>query len=148
MSSNKEDPVSLKENLLAIPHHLYGNHSSCQVKWCRYLQNEETYTPKHLPYGKYLTDSNLFQDPQQLFTSSANQSEKLSLLESTQHNENFNHIVSRKNPQNNFYSGSESTSVRVAAAVCEKNIGAPYVLQVNSYKKVVPFILLQVLEHQ
>lgn len=146
VSSNKEDPVSLKENLLAIPHHLYGNHSSCQVKWCRYLQNEETYTPKHLPYGKYLTDSNLIQDLQQLFTSYANQSEKLSLLESTQHNENFNHVLSRKNPQNNFYSGSESTSVRVAAAVCEKNIGAPYVLQVNSYKKVVPFIVFDTID--
>lgn len=71
---------------------------------------------------------------------------QLSLLESTQHNENFNHIVSRKNPQNNFYSGSESTSVRVAAAVCEKNIGAPYVLQVNSYKKVVPFIVFDTID--
>lgn len=128
--------MSLKENLLAIPHHLYGNHSSCQIKWCKYPQNEETYTPKYLPYGKYLTDSNLFQDLQQLFTSFANQSEKFSLLESTQHIENFNHVVSRRNPKNNFYSGSESTySVIVAAAVCKKNIGAPNVLQVNSYKR-------------
>lgn len=138
--------TSLKENLLAIPHHLYGNHCTCHVKWCRYLQNEETYTPKHLPYGKYVTDSNLFQDLQQLFTSYANQSEKLSLLESTQHNENFNHVVSRKTPKNNFYSGSESTSVIVASAVCEKNIGAPYVLQVNSYKKVVPFIVFDTID--
>jgi hypothetical protein len=40
-------------------------------------------------------------------------------------------MVSRKNPQNNFYSGSESTCGRVAAAVCEKNIGTEYVAQVS-----------------
>lgn len=51
-----------------------------------------------------------------------------------------------KPPQNNFYSGSESTSVIVASAVCEKNIGAPYVLQVNSYKKVVPFIVFDTID--
>ncbi|XP_062575255.1 uncharacterized protein LOC134237171 [Saccostrea cucullata] len=84
-----------------------------------------------IPYGRYLSDKELHQELVKIFTLYAEQSDKLSTLESTQNNENFNQIVARKNPKNNFYSGSESTSGRVAAATCEKNIGPHYVTQIN-----------------
>ncbi|XP_061170844.1 uncharacterized protein LOC133180314 [Saccostrea echinata] len=124
VSSNRGNPSALKANLIAIPHHLFGNHSTCDSKWCRYLQNKESYIPRNLPYGRYLSDTNLHEDLLHLSSSFAGQVDKLSSLESTQGNGNFNYMVSMKNPKNNFYSGSESTSGRVAAAVCETKFGA------------------------
>lgn len=53
----------------------------------------------------------------------SNNAEKLCSTGSTQSNENFNKVVSAKNPKTHFYGGSESTSFRVAAAVAQKNIG-------------------------
>ena len=130
VASNRNSANTLKENLLAIPNHLYGRHDKCSSTWCRYLQCPETYTPKNLPYGRYLSNPVLFDGLLNLFTRHAENSEKLSTLESTQSNESFNQMVATKNPKNKFFSGSESTSVRVAAAVCQKNMGEKYLLQV------------------
>ncbi|XP_048770711.1 uncharacterized protein LOC125676871 isoform X2 [Ostrea edulis] len=94
----------------------------------------------NLPYGKYLSDKELHHDLVKIFTLYAEQSDRLSSLESTQNNENFNQIVARKNPKNNFYSGSESTTSRVAAATCEKNIGPHYVTQINDELSLSPRI--------
>ncbi|XP_061170966.1 uncharacterized protein LOC133180463 [Saccostrea echinata] len=58
-----------------------------------------------------------------MFEEYAANSEKLLKVGSTQTNESFNHTVATKNPKTNFYSASESTSFRAAAAVAHKNIG-------------------------
>ena len=50
------DAVELKENIMAIPYHLFGNHQKCDVSCCRYLQNPDSYVPSNLPYGKYLSN--------------------------------------------------------------------------------------------
>ena len=42
------DAVELKENIVAIPYHLFGNHQKCDVSCCRYLQNPDSYVPKYL----------------------------------------------------------------------------------------------------
>lgn len=65
----------------------------------------------------------LLKDLQHLFSDLAKNASKLSNIGSTQANENFNKIVACKNPKALYYSGSESTSFRVAAAVAHKNIG-------------------------
>ena len=62
-------------------------------------QNKQSYISKNLPCGKYLSDVNLYQDIVHLFSLYAEQSERLSSLESTQSNDIFNFIVSRKNPK-------------------------------------------------
>ncbi|XP_061176202.1 uncharacterized protein LOC133185163 [Saccostrea echinata] len=103
----------------------------CDVSWCRYLQHPETYVPRNLPYGKYLSNQDLFDRLLQIFTTYAEKSDKLLTLGSTQSNESFNGLVSVKNSKNRFYSGSESTSHRVAAAVCQKNLGEEYLLQTH-----------------
>ncbi|XP_062601452.1 uncharacterized protein LOC134263157 [Saccostrea cucullata] len=123
LASNKDSPSTLRDNLLAIPHHLYGDHQKCSETWCRYLQRPDKYIPKNLPYGKYLSDKELFTELNQIFTQYSEIADKLSTLESTQRNENFNQMVAHKNPKNRCYSTSESTSVRVAAAVCQQNMG-------------------------
>ena len=71
------DPLALKTNLSAIPHHLYGKHSCCDSKWCRYLQNRESFIPKNLPYGKYLSDVNLYKDIVHIFSLYTEQSETI-----------------------------------------------------------------------
>ena len=106
--------MELKENLVAIPHHLFENQQKCDVSWCRYLQNPDSYVPRNLPYGKYLSNHDLFVGLLQIFKTYAEKSDRLLALGSTQSNESFNAMVSAKNPKNRFYSGSESTSHRVA----------------------------------
>lgn len=113
----------MKKNLLAIPHHLFGDHQQCEISWCRFLQSPNTYVPKNLPFGKYLQNEDLFNSLLKVFTQYSEIAQKLSSLESTQINENFNQLVSTKNPKNKFYSSSESKSHRVAAAVCQKKHG-------------------------
>ena len=102
--SKNIDAVELKENLVAIPHHLFGNHQKCDVSWCRYLQNPDSYVPRNLPYGKYLSNQDLFDGLLQIFKTYAEKSDRLLALGSTQSNESFNAMVSAKNPKNRFYS--------------------------------------------
>lgn len=130
LSSNRNNPIGMKKNLLAIPHHLFGDHQQCEISWCRFLQSPNTYVPKNLPFGKYLQNEDLFNSLLKVFTQYSEIAQKLSSLESTQINENFNQLVSTKNPKNKFYSSSESTSHRVAAAVCQKNMGEEYIVKV------------------
>lgn len=120
---SNEDTDTLKRNLDSIPLHVFGNHKKCEKKWCKYLQDPENYKPINLPYGKYLSGVDLLKDLQHLFSDLAKNASKLSNIGSTQANENFNKIVACKNPKALYYSGSESTSFRVAAAVAHKNIG-------------------------
>ncbi|XP_058805860.1 uncharacterized protein LOC131672566 [Phymastichus coffea] len=62
-----------------------------------------------------------------------NSVEKLAPNGSTQQNESFNHRVALKCPKSKHFSGSQSFSFRVAAAVNTKNIGYTYINEV--YKK-------------
>ncbi|XP_061173391.1 uncharacterized protein LOC133182561 [Saccostrea echinata] len=117
-----EDAASMKKNLEAIPRHVFGDHSRCS-EWCGFVKSPSTYKPTSLPYGKYMAEEDLQLDLTTMFEEYAANSEKLLKVGSTQTNESFNHTVATKNPKTNFYSASESTSFRVAAAVAHKNIG-------------------------
>lgn len=122
---SNNDAISLKKNLNSIPGHVFGDHSICSEDWCGYIKDpvSENYEPRNLPYSKYLTGEDLLTDLKSLFSVFSNNAEKLCSTGSTQSNENFNKVVSAKNPKTHFYGGSESTSFRVAAAVAQKNIG-------------------------
>jgi hypothetical protein len=126
---NKDD---MRKNLEAIPLHVYGDHTKCDVIWCRYLKSPQEYKPSNLPYSRYLSDQCLRSDLTSLFQKYADQSEKLINLSSTQSNESMNSMIASKTPKTNFYSGSESNDFRVAAAVAQKNIGYGYVAEVGS----------------
>jgi len=56
--------------------------------------------------------------------------DNLSTLESTDANENLNHMIVRKAPKALTFSESESLDFRVSAAVAQKNEGHQYVVQV------------------
>jgi hypothetical protein len=87
------------------------------------VKSPSTYRPKSLPYGKYLAGEDLQFDLISIFNGFGAMADKLVKMGSTQNNESFNNTVASKNPKSHFYSGSESTSFRVAAAVAQKNIG-------------------------
>ena len=69
-----------------------------------------------------MTGKDLKNDLKTIFNGFSIMGAKLLKLGSTQKNERFNNTVATKNPKANFYSGSKSTSFRVAAAVAQKNI--------------------------
>ena len=128
VNSNK-DPVKLKGNLQFIPCHVFRNHSKCD-EWCKHKENPEVYRPKNLPYSRYLTGDELLQDLTLLFRRFAKVSEKLIQIGSTQNNESFKRTVATKNPKTHFYSGSESTALRVASAVAQRNDGVSFISKV------------------
>ena len=126
----------LKVNLTAIVPHAFGYHSSCtQTRWCRAVQNPSVaHIYKSLPGGKPLVDVNLNASLVKVLEqfTSPSMIDKLLHSGSTQANENFNHIVSRKAPKAVHYSASSSLHYRVAAAVTQKNEGHAGINQVFS----------------
>lgn len=125
MTQNKADPEGLGKSLSAVPQHMFGNHDGCG-SWCGYLKDKENYQHRNLPRGKDLTSPALKSALEDLFRSYSENSSKLAMQGSSQVNENFNMMVASKAPKSKHYSGSESLEQRVAAAVCEKNIGPSY----------------------
>lgn len=80
---------------------------------------------------RYLSDTKLKDDLQETISTYAYQAEKLANLGSSQSNESFNNTVASKAPKRMHFSGSESTSFRLAAATVQKNLGRNYVFKVN-----------------
>ena len=124
----------LKVNLTAIVPHAFGDHTLCtHTNWCGAVQKPSTpHIYKSLPGGKPLVDVNLKSSLVKVLEqfTSPSMIDKLLHLGSTQANENFNHMVSRKAPKALHYSASSSLHYRVAAAVTEKNEGHAGINQV------------------
>lgn len=126
LNQKKGNAEELKKALKAIPAHMFGDRCGCG-SWCGYHKSPDTYTHKNLPRGKDLTSSELRTDLQSVFDTYGRNSNKLAQHGSSQVNESFNQMVSSKAPKVLHLSSSESLSQRVAAAVCQKNVGASYV---------------------
>ena len=126
---NKRNPANLKKSLKSLTPHIYGDHSNCSEN-CACVRNPNTYIPKNLPYSKYLSDCMLKVDLEETLSTYAEQAEKLANLGSSQANESFNNTVAAKAPKRLHLSGSESTSLRDAAATAQKNLGTKYLLKV------------------
>lgn len=127
LHQNKGDEIAVRAALLNIVDHAYGNHVKCG-DWCR-SHTDENYIYKRLPGGKPLTDPELRVKLTSACVKYANNADKLAPCGSSQPNESFNRIVCSKHPKAQFYGASESMAYRVAAAVCQKNIGTTYVSQ-------------------
>jgi DNA polymerase III epsilon subunit-like protein len=129
VAQNKGNSHFLKEALLNIPEHVFGNHENCG-DWCRHkLDPSAKYT--RLPRGNCLSGDSLKSDLHGVFLRFANNSEKIAPCGSTQANESFNAIVATKAPKSRFYGGSDSLDFRVACAVSQTNFGASYIVPVN-----------------
>ncbi|XP_077277842.1 uncharacterized protein LOC143906004 [Temnothorax americanus] len=125
---NKGNESATKTALQNVVDHAYGKHDKCG-NWCR-SHTDENYVHEDLPDGKPLTDSELRANLTNIFMKYANNASKLAPCGSSQANESFNRIVCSKHPKSQFYGASESMAFRVAAAVCQKNLGTQYISQV------------------
>ena len=137
VKQNKGEPSKVKMALETVVPHAFGNHSNCG-EWCKYHELKENYRHNNLPHGKPLTDARLRENLEKLFSRFANNAPKLAPCASTQANESINNIVASKNPKARHYSASESLCYRVAAAVCQKNIGSTYVTNVYNNLQLSP----------
>ncbi|CAC5417983.1 unnamed protein product [Mytilus coruscus] len=127
----------IKQSILALCDHPFGQHQSCNNSWCKFLDNpNEKFSS--LPHGKTLSDGALQNALRSVFTTYAGNAGKLSSLGSTQPNESFNRIVASKAPKQQHYSSSGSLKFRIAACVAQKNEGNKFILDVNKNMSVSP----------
>ncbi|KAL1487723.1 hypothetical protein ABEB36_015630 [Hypothenemus hampei] len=135
VAQNIGRPDNLAQSLKAIPLHAYNRHEIC-TSWCRYAIEKEAYRHKTIPGG--FKDQLLFDSLVKLFDSIADICGKFAHGASTQRNENFNHVTTSKAPKTRCYGLSESSDFRVAASVCNINIGPSYIKQVTNVINVSP----------
>ncbi|CAC5391995.1 unnamed protein product [Mytilus coruscus] len=137
LAQGKGNPDMIKQSILALCDHPFGQHQSCNNSWCKFLDNpNEKFSS--LPHGKPLSDGALQNALRSVFTTYAGNAGKLSSLGSTQPNESFNRIVASKAPKQQHYSSSGSLKFRIAACVAQKNEGNKYILDVNKNMSVSP----------
>ena len=124
IAQNKNEIEATKIALLNIVPHLYDEHDFCG-EWCKH-KSDPTWKYKHLPYGQPLSDQVLRIHLEEIFQKQAKNASRLCPNASSNCNESFNMTVAAKAPKTKHYSKSESLDFRVAAAVCQKNIGEGY----------------------
>ena len=78
-----------------------------------------------------MTDLKSKKDLNKIFENFADRTEELAPSESTQANEAIDSIVRSKAPKIRHYGDSESSDLRFAAAVCQKNEGHSYIQAVQ-----------------
>jgi len=133
IDQNRSKPETLAQNLRAIVPHAFGDHGRCRansLSWCQ-SDGTRSHQYKSLPNGRCLTGDCLRSDLEEVFDNLAQSAGKLSMLESSQANENFNNIAASKAPKTRYYCGSESLAYRISAAVSQKNIGHTYMTKVT-----------------
>ena len=131
LSQNKGDADGLQKNLRAIVPHAFGKHETCNISWCGFLKDQDTYQHKSLPHGKDLKGEGLENDLEAVVELFAENAEKLAPLGSSQANESLNNTIGSKAPKIRHYASSQSNDYRVACAVSQKNRGYSYVGEVG-----------------
>jgi hypothetical protein len=130
IKQNEGNSEALAQNLNAIPKHMFGDHSLCNISWCRFLKEPSNYYHKSFPHGRDLQSQTLKKELVTLIDSYAKNAKKLSRRGSSQPNESLNNTIGSKAPKIRHYGSSASSDFRVAAAVSQKNVGYVYVSRV------------------
>lgn len=138
LEKNKDNVEAVRAGLLTIVPHAFDDYGSCSRTWCKYEDNPATFKHKLLPGGKGLSDPQMKISLTTIFNKFAANAEKLAPYGSIQANEAFHTIVASKAPKSRPYGGSESNDFRVAAAVCQKNYGTSYVVNVHEKLDISP----------
>lgn len=119
---NKGDVHGLKTALTAIVPHCFGDHTLCN-----WHSEKNNYVYKNIPNNKPLDNPQVRITLDDLFLKYITNVDKLAAAASTQANESFNNTMISKCPKSKHFSGSESFNFRMAACVCQKNLGFGYV---------------------
>ncbi|XP_046408211.1 uncharacterized protein LOC124172766 [Ischnura elegans] len=130
LQQNRGNPASLRKAIMNIVPHSFDCHGECGP-WCGFVKDPVTYFHRGLPRGLGLEGETLCASLNKVFEKFGNIANSLAPCGSTQGNESFNAIVASKAPKSRHYGSSESNDYRVAAAVCQKNVGVGYVADVK-----------------
>lgn len=127
LSQAKGDVEHIREGLPSVVLHQFADQSKCD-SWCPILK-EPSRKHRNLPWGADLTNIELKRSLLSLFHKL--DPEKLSKLDSSNINECFNNTLLSKARKDKHYSDGGSLAHRLSAAVCQKNEGYAYVLEVG-----------------
>ena len=126
LKQNTGNPSALEKALTAIPLHMFGSHVSCDESWCGYLKDPAKYYHKGLPNGKDLASEELKKELIAILSQYSKNADKLSREGSSQVNESLHNTIGSKALKIRDYSSSESSNIRFASGVAQKNIGHTY----------------------
>lgn len=124
VTQNSGDVNNMKKAIAAIVPHCFGEHNQCG-DWCGYHQNPDTYT--HRGIKGDLQSKKTMEALQKLMKLYIDNTHKYAAANNSQANESLNNTIASKAPKARHYGSSESNDFRVAAAVCQKNLGRAYV---------------------
>lgn len=136
INKNKMEEDNVKSALLNIVPHAFGDHSQCSLSCTR--SEDGTHVYKYFKDGQPLSDEKLKKQLETILEPYVNCVAQLAPCASSQANESFNNTVCSKHPKSHFYGGSESHCYRVALAVCQKNMGYEFVVELNRKLKLSP----------
>jgi DNA polymerase III epsilon subunit-like protein len=122
---NKDNTEGVKAALGAVVPHIHDDHTRCG-RWCK-AGSTTTYRYRGLPKGRPLVNVTTRRGLENIMACYIANASKLSPLANSQNNESANNIIASKAPKSRYYGGSESSDFRVAAAICQKNIGRAYI---------------------
>jgi len=125
ITANAGDAEKVKNAILNITPHTFGEHQGCSTTWCK-AQNNPEYKFKHLPGGKAFSNPNFRRALTAIFTEESALAQQLAPVGSSLQNESFNHMCVTRAPKTRHYCGTNALQIRVASAVCTKNYGAGY----------------------
>lgn len=128
VSQNQGKPNNIKKVLKVLVDHAFGEHASCDEKWCSGVKDPKAHKYKDLPGGKPLGGDNLRAAIESAMKPFQTEEwyKKLSNCGSSQSNECVNEIVGTKAPKIRHYGSSDSLNFRVASGIAQFNDGVNY----------------------
>ena len=125
VSQNVGNVLGMKAAICNIANHAFDIHKDCG-EWCGAAAKRENYEPT---ITLNMTNLNLRNDVVEFFSKLGENAEKFISGFSSQPNESLNSVMAKKSPKTHCYSLSESSDFRFASAVCQKNLGEPYLIR-------------------
>lgn len=127
IKQNKDVPEAVSERLKTVVPHAYGEHDKCPESFSCHLKGPE-YEHKNLPNGANLSDVTIRPKLEAIFEKHAKNANQLAPCGSTQKNESFNHILTKRHPKNKSYSATLAFPIRLLMSAVEQNEGSQYIL--------------------
>ena len=129
VKKNQGDELKVKVALENIIPHAFGERENCGP-FCT-LEDDGTHKYKYFKDGKCSTDLSLRERLEKIIQPFIKSTPQIAHCASSQANESFNNTVISKHPKSIFYGGSESHCLRVSIAVCQKNLGHTFIVDLN-----------------
>ena len=130
-AKNQGNVDNMRENLIALVPHQFGDHTRCNARFCGYKRsNSNEYTHRSLPYKAPLNDSVLYAKLTEIFKPIIDKAPLYVDLGSSQACEHANRAVSLKAPKHIHFGESESLDFRIKAAAASINQGRKYLSEV------------------